>query len=52
MSALQVLAIIGIVVGVADMMAWLKSGQQRFKKWRYIIPVIGGWMALYDKHRS
>ncbi|MEJ0089404.1 MAG: hypothetical protein WDM80_06635 [Limisphaerales bacterium] len=32
-----------------DMCAYYASGQQRFKKRRYLLPAIGGWISLHDK---
>ncbi len=31
-----------------DYCAWFASGSQRHKHARYLIPAVGGWMALHD----
>jgi len=41
--------IILITLFLADMCAYYASGNHRFKKRIYLIPLIGGWLALWGK---
>jgi len=34
---------------IVDCGAYFASGRQRFQKWKYLLPCIGGWMALRDR---
>lgn len=44
--------IILIELALGGLLAYYRSGEQRFKKWRYILPFVGGWMALIDSVKS
>lgn len=51
MSVTTIIVVLSWILSLVDWVAYLSSGEQRFKKARYLLPWIGGHLALWDATR-